>query len=187
MSRVSIQVVTLYTIGHSNRSLDELVTMLKQAGVKVLVDVRAEPRSRHNPQFNEDSLRAACTRSDITYHWAGRQLGGLRTGRQDSPHTALDEGRRSFADYMDTAPFQKGAAQLLNMVAREPTAILCAEREPVHCHRSLISDYLLLQGVSIVHLIRPGETREHVLSPEARRESAALIYDRHTSGTLPLE
>jgi uncharacterized protein (DUF488 family) len=182
-----MQAVTLYTIGHSNRPLDELMALLKEAGVKVLVDVRAEPRSRHNPQFNEESLRDACTRADITYHWAGRQLGGLRTGRPDSPHTALDEGRRSFADYMDTEPFRKGASQLLTMATRAPTAILCAEREPEHCHRSLISDYLLLQGVSIVHLIRPGETREHVLSPEARRESAALVYDRHTSGTLPLE
>jgi uncharacterized protein (DUF488 family) len=182
-----MQTTTLYTIGHSNRPLDELVALLKEAGIKVLVDVRAEPRSRHNPQFNEESLRNTCTRADITYHWAGRQLGGLRTGRPDSPHTALDEGRRGFADYMDTDPFRKGASQLLTMATRAPTAILCAEREPEHCHRSLISDYLLLQGLSIVHLIRHGETREHVLSPEARRESAALVYDRHTSGALPLE
>ena len=158
--------------------------MLKEAAVKVLVDVRAEPRSRHNPQFNEDSLREALTRAEITYHWAGRQLGGLRAGQPNSPHTAMDEGRRGFADYMDTDSFQKGASQLQTMAARAPTAILCAEREPEHCHRSLISDYLLLQGVTIVHLIRSGERREHALSPEARRESAALVYDRNVSGQL---
>jgi len=176
--------VTLYTAGHSNRPLDELLAMLQEAGVKVLVDVRAEPHSRRHPQFNDESLREACTRAGITYHWAGRQLGGMRPMQDNSPHTAIDEGRRGFADYMGTEPFRKGADQLVAMATRAPTAILCAEREPEHCHRALISDYLVLQGLTVVHLIRPGETREHALSPEARRESAALVYDRHVSGQL---
>ena len=179
--------VTLYTVGHSNRALDELLALLTAAGVGVLVDVRAEPRSRHNPQFNEDVLRAACTRADITYHWAGRALGGLRPVRADSAHIALDVGRRGFADYMETEAFKKGAAQLLNMATRGPTAILCAERDPDRCHRALISDYLLLQGARVVHLLTTGAHREHVLSPAARRESAALVYDRQATAPLELE
>ena len=178
--------VTLYTVGHSNRPLAELIALLKDAGVSILVDVRAQPRSQRHPQFNDDSLRAACEHAGIAYHWAGRQLGGMRAPRADSPHRALDEKRRGFADHMDTDAFQKGAAQLRNMAARAPSAILCAEREPRDCHRALIADYLALQGVRVVHLIAPGERREHALSPEARRESATLIYDRNLSGELEL-
>jgi uncharacterized protein (DUF488 family) len=179
--------VTLFTVGHGNRSSDELLALLTEAGVKVLVDVRAEPRSRLHPQFNEDALRDACGRAGITYHWAGRALGGLRPARADSPHIALDAGRRGFADHMQSEAFKKGAAQLLSMAARAPTAMLCAERDPDHCHRALIGDYLLLQGARVLHLLAPGERREHALSPAARRESAALIYDRQATAPLDLD
>ncbi|MDH5511955.1 MAG: DUF488 domain-containing protein [Gammaproteobacteria bacterium] len=171
---------TLYTIGHGNRKIEELFALLKEAGVDTLVDVRAQPRSRHNPQFNDDSLRLGCEHAGITYHWAGRQLGGMRAPRPDSPHTALDEDRRGFADHMDTDAFQKGASQLRNLAARGVCAVLCAEHDPKHCHRSLIADYLTLQGERVVHLIAPGERHEHALSSEVRRESAALVYDRQT-------
>ena len=177
---------TLYTVGHGTRQLDELIALLKQASVVTLVDVRAQPRSQHNPQFNDDALRAACERAGIVYHWAGRQLGGLRAPRPDSPHVALEEGRRGFADHMDTEAFRKGASQLQQLAARGACAILCAERDPARCHRALIADYLTLQGLRVVHLITPGESREHLLSPEARRESAALVYDRQTTGRLDL-
>jgi len=178
--------LTLYTVGHGTRKLEELIALLEDAGVDTLVDVRAQPRSQHNPQFNDDSLRAACERAGIVYHWAGRQLGGLRAPRPDSPHVALEEGRRGFADHMDTEAFKKGASQLRHLAARGACAILCAERDPVRCHRALIADYLTLQGLRVVHLIAPGESREHLLSPEARRESAALVYDRQVTGRLDL-
>lgn len=176
--------VTLYSIGHSNRSTEELIAILAEAGIETLVDVRAQPRSARHPQFNEDVLRAACERAAIVYHWAGRQLGGLRAPRAGSPHIALKEEVRGFADHMGTEPFKKAAAQLLHMAARAPTAILCAERDPLHCHRALIADYLLLQGARVLHLIEPGDTREHLLSAQARRESAELIYDRQATGEL---
>lgn len=179
--------LTLYTAGHGNLAIGELIALLKEAGVDTLVDVRARPYSRHNPQFNDDALRLACDRAGIVYHWAGRQLGGMRTPRPNSPHLALDEGMRGFADHMDTDAFRKGAAQLQNLAARGACAMLCAERDPLHCHRALIADYLTLQGVRVVHLLAAGERREHVLSAAARRESAALIYDRQVSGELGLE
>ncbi|MEW6331897.1 MAG: DUF488 domain-containing protein [Pseudomonadota bacterium] len=178
---------TLYTVGHGTRRIEELIALLQEAGVDTLVDVRAQPRSRHNPQFNDDALRLACENAGIVYHWAGKQLGGMRDPRPDSPHLALDEGLRGFADHMDTDAFQKGAAQLQNLAGRGTCAMMCAERDPARCHRSLIADYLTLQGLRVMHLIAPGETREHMLSPEARRESAALVYDRLVSGELGLE
>lgn len=178
---------TLYTVGHSQRSLDALVALLRAAGVATLVDVRRRPQSTRHPHFDEDSLRAAAAAAGMQYHWAGRQLGGQRAPLAGSPHRALpDDGLRGYADYMDQDAFAKAAVQLVGLAARAPTAILCAEREPLHCHRSLIADYLTLQGVEVIHLLDAGTSRPHALRPEARRESARLVYDRHTSGELSL-
>lgn len=177
---------TLYTVGHSQRSLDDLLAVLRAAGIATLVDVRRRPQSLRHPQFDEDSLRSAAATAGMQYHWAGRQLGGQRAPHADSPHRALaDDGLRGYADYMDQDAFAKAATQLAGLAGRAPTAILCAEREPLHCHRSLIADYLTLQGVEVIHLLDSGVSRPHVLRPEARRESVRLIYDRHTSDELP--
>lgn len=179
---------SLYTIGHSNRSSDELVTILRDAGVMTLVDIRQQPQSARHPQFGQENLRAALDSLGIEYHWAGRQLGGRRPSRAESPHTALrSEGLRGFADYMDGEAFQKGVIQLLSPANRSATAILCAEREPLDCHRSLIADYLTLQGVEIMHLVGPGEQYPHSLRPEVRRESQRLVYDRFATGALALD
>ncbi|MDV3238238.1 MAG: DUF488 domain-containing protein [Gammaproteobacteria bacterium] len=178
---------TLYTVGHSQRTLDDLMSLLHAAGIATLVDVRRRPQSARYPHFNEDSLRAAATAAGMQYHWAGRQLGGQRAPLAGSPHRALgDDGLRGYADYMDQDAFAKAAAQLIGLARRAPTAILCAERDPLHCHRSLIADYLTLQGIEVIHLLDAGVSRPHALRPEARRESARLVYDRHTSGELPL-
>lgn len=178
---------SLYTIGHSNRSLDDLIALLCSTAVQILVDVRVQPQSSRYPQFGQERLRDALTGAGIEYHWAGRQLGGHRQARAASPHTALQEdGLRGYADYMDSDPFKKAAVQLIGLAGRAPCAILCAEREPMHCHRSLIADYLTLQGVEVWHLIGPGDTRMHQLRPEVRRESVQLVYDRHTTAELPL-
>jgi uncharacterized protein (DUF488 family) len=176
----------LWTIGHSNRSIDELIAMLAEVGIVTLVDVRAQPHSKRYPQFNEDVLRESCGQANIVYHWAGRHLGGLRALRPGSPHIAMDEDRRGFADHMGTELFKRAVSQVVNLAARGPTALLCAERDPAQCHRALIADYLILQGLSVVHLIDPGERREHLLSPQARRESAELVYDRQVTAEFDL-
>jgi len=177
---------TLWTIGHSNRPIAELMALLTQAGIATLVDVRAQPHSARYPQFNEESLREYFGKANIVYHWAGRHLGGKRALHFNSPHIAMDEGRRGFADHMGTELFKKAVSQVVGLAARAPTAMLCAERDPDHCHRALIADYLILQGMRVVHLIEPGESREHLLSPQARRESAALVYDRQITVELDL-
>lgn len=178
---------SLFTVGHSNRSLADLVALVQTAGIHTLVDVRAQPQSARHPHFGQESLREALAAVGIQYHWAGRQLGGHRPARADSPHTALrEDGLRGYADYMDTDTFKKAAVQLIGLAQRAPCTILCAEREPLNCHRSLIADYLTLQGVEVRHLIEPGETRTHQLRPEVRRESQQLVYDRNTTAALPL-
>lgn len=177
----------LYTVGHSNRSMDDLLGVLRTAGIMTLVDVRQQPQSRHHPQFGQDNLRAGLTAAGIEYHWAGRQLGGHRQPHADSPHRALqEEGMRGYADYMGTDAFKRGVGQLRGLARRSPTVILCAERDPLHCHRSLIADYLTLQGVDVVHLLERGHNQDHQLRPEARRESQQLIYDRFATVELPL-
>jgi uncharacterized protein (DUF488 family) len=175
---------TLYTLGHGDRSMEEFVPLLTGQAIQTLVDVRAQPHSSRFPHFSMDALRNSMEELEIVYHWAGRQLGGRRATRPDSPHRALEEGLRGYADYMETEYFQKSATQLIHLAASSPTAVLCAERALERCHRRLIADYLVLRGVEIIHLIAPDDARVHQLSPEARRESAQLIYDRHRSGEL---
>lgn len=182
-----IKSLTLYSVGHSDRSLESLMDVLREAGIKTLVDIRAQPQSRRHPQFSDASLRAACEAAGIAYHWAGRQLGGRRAPRNDSRHVALtDDGLRGFADYMESQVFANGIAALIKLARLSKVAMLCAEREPGHCHRSLIADYLALQGIAVVHLLELDQRREHALSPQARRESAELIYDRQVTAALDL-
>ena len=178
---------TLYTLGHGDRDIDDLRAVLAAHGIAVVVDVRAQPASQRHPQFNGAELRAALEAEGLEYHWAGRALGGRRAARADSRHRALPEPAfRGYADHMETEVFIRGARQLLQLAARAPSAMLCAERAPGQCHRSLIADYLLLQGAQVLHLVDAGAARAHLLHPAARRESAALIYDRHTTGALDL-
>jgi uncharacterized protein (DUF488 family) len=168
---------TLYTIGHGNLDLQSFLNLLQEAGIQTLVDVRAQPHSRSYPHFDQENLRVELEALGMVYHWAGRHLGGHRQAAANSPHTALAEDMRGFADHMQTHDFEIAVAQLRNLATRAPTAILCAERDPERCHRRLICDYLVLRGMQVMHLL-PGESRPHALSPEARRESAQLIYDR---------
>ena len=174
-----MQTQTLYTIGHSDRSMDNFLEILKLHGIEILVDVRARPIAEHLPHYNQSELRESLDKADITYHWAGRQLGGMRTcsRAEDSPHKALkDDKLRGFADYMLSPEFERAATQLVNLTRHAASAILCAEASPDVCHRSLIADYLVLQGISVLHIV-DTQVQEHYLRSEARKESAELIYD----------
>ena len=177
----------IYTIGHSDRSLDEFISLLAGAGIGTLVDIRSRPVSKRFPQFDESSLRQRLEREAMVYHWAGRQLGGLRKLLPGSIHAALPTGLRGFADYMATADFERAAVQIAGLAKKAPTTLMCAERDPRDCHRRLIADYLLLNGYRVIHLVSAQESREHQLSPEARRESASLVYDRHVGGDPDLQ
>ncbi len=186
-TRTSFTPLTLYTVGHSNRPIEELLNLLRCTNIRQLVDVRAKPRSERFPQFSGEALREMLTEMAVAYHWAGRHLGGYRQGRSQSLHIALyDTALRAYADHMETDVFARAAGQLLNLARRGPLAVMCAEKNPQHCHRSLIADYLTLQGHRVLHLIDENATEEHLLDARARRESGRLVYDRLAAPELEL-
>lgn len=171
--------LTLYTVGHSNRAIEDLLNLLRRVEIRQLVDVRAHPSSQRFPQFNAEALRKALEEAQVAYHWAGRHLGGHRQGPSQSLHMALqDAALRAYADHMETEVFARAAGQLINLARRAPLVIMCAEKHPQNCHRSLIADYLTLKGHRVLHLIDDNSIEEHLLDARARRESGRLVYDR---------
>jgi len=170
-------VATLYTIGHSTRTLDELVSALKAHGIETLVDIRAFPMSRRLPHFNREALEQTLPEQSIRYVWM-QALGGYRKAvHEDSPHTALrNVSFRNYADYTLTPEFERAAAELLEFAGTSRTAYMCAERVYFRCHRMIVSDWLMAHGHEIFHLDGPGPTRPHRLLPEARVIDGQLIY-----------
>lgn len=168
---------TLYTIGHSTRTLDELISALKAHGIKTLVDIRAFPMSRRLPHFNRESLETELPRHGIRYVWM-KALGGYRKkGRKDSPHTALRSASfRNYADYTLTAEFESAAAALLQLAGEAPTAYMCAERVYFRCHRMIVSDWLVAHGHEVLHIDGEGPARSHRLTSEARIVDGKMIY-----------
>ncbi|NOZ11773.1 MAG: DUF488 domain-containing protein [Gammaproteobacteria bacterium] len=188
MRPIQTQLTAVYTLGYSNRSLEEFLEILQAKDIKTLVDVRAYPQSSRYPHFAGTALRGAMEAASIDYHFAGRHLGAMRKPRTDSIHFALtQEGQRGYADHMESDAFKTAARQLTGLAQSAPTTILCAEREPGQCHRSLLADYLSLQGVTIIHILDIDTTCDHILHPSVRRESKQLIYDRHTNLSMDFD
>ena len=154
--------------------------------MRILVDVRAYPTSRRYPQFGNNSLRSALADADIIYHWAGRDLGGFRQNRSDSRHLSLTGSLRGYAGHMETPEFQRAVDQLVRLANDACTTIMCAEKQPAHCHRSLIADYLSVRGTQIRHLVDIDEILDHRLSRLVRCEGEHLIYDCLLQGELEL-
>ena len=179
---------TIFTIGHSTRSVAELVALLREAGVDFLVDVRSVPRSRANPQFNTDTLPEALAESDIGYRHI-RALGGLRhhpKGAPESPNTLWRNGAfRNYADYAMTESFRDGLAELRGLAEEHVCAIMCAEAVWWRCHRRLIADYLLSDDVSVAHIMGPGKIDAARLTPGALPQpDGTLLYRGEVTGTL---
>lgn len=168
---------TLYTIGHSTRSLDELVHALKAHEIETLVDIRAFPMSRRLPHFNREALAAELPKRGIQYVWM-KALGGYRkVTHQDSPHTALRNANfRNYADYTLTAEFKQAMNELLNIAGHSRTAYMCAERVYFRCHRMIVSDWLVAHGHEVLHIDAEGPTRPHMMTAEARMIEGQMIY-----------
>lgn len=168
---------TLYTIGHSTRTLDELVSALKAHGIETLVDIRAFPASRRLPHFNREALEASLPQHGIRYVWM-KALGGYRKAtRKDSPHTALRNASfRNYADYTLTPEFERAIADLLHTANQSRTAYMCAERVYFRCHRMIVSDWLVSHGHEVLHIDAEGPARPHRLLPEARVIDGQMIY-----------
>lgn len=173
------------TIGHSNRQIEDFVGLLWSNEVTEVIDVRTIPRSRHNPQFNLDSLPASLASAGIAYcHMPG--LGGLRHTQVDSPNTAWHNlSFRGYADYMQTADFAKNVGQLVELARSQRLALMCAEAVPWRCHRSLIADALLVRGVRVQDIIGPHGRRPHTLTPFAHVEGLRLTYPPPAIGAAP--
>ncbi len=165
----------ILTLGHSVRPQEETIALLRENDVALLVDVRAFPRSRRNPQYNSDAFAAALQESGTAYRHIP-QLGGMRKPRADSVNQGLAEGFRGFADYMQTPEFDAALSELMGLAERQQLAIMCAEAKPSECHRSLISDALSAQGAEVRHIIGPGKTEAHAYTRCAEVQGARVTY-----------
>jgi uncharacterized protein (DUF488 family) len=164
------------TVGHSTRTLEALLHLLRAHDVKRIVDVRSIPRSRHNPQFNRETLAARLRAAGIGYVYL-RKLGGLRHARRDSLNLGWRNASfRGYADYMGTKEFEAGLNRLLKLAAQKRCALMCAEAVPWRCHRSLIADALLVRGISVEHIMSEQRRQAHSLTPFAEVERTRITY-----------
>ena len=166
----------VWTIGHSTRSIEELIGALKSFQINILADVRSFPGSRRYPHFNKESLEVSLPDAGIDYlHFP--ELGGRRRARPDSLNmTWRNESFRGYADYMETSDFRQGIARLLNAARSRPTAVMCSEAVWWRCHRGLISDYLKAKGFEIVHISSAGRSELHPFTSAARIVDGELSY-----------
>lgn len=167
----------IWTVGHSNRSLDAFLDLLVAKRIEAICDVRAFPSSKRWPHFKRDALAAALQARGLRYHWMGKELGGYRKARPDSPHAALGT-LRGYADHMHTELFRSGIRRLLSAARETRTACMCAEAHWRDCHRRLLADWLALtEGASVVHIEDLKRTEEHAPDPRAREVEGRLVFD----------
>jgi len=166
----------VFTIGHSTRPIEAFVRLLKAHGVSRLIDVRTIPCSRHNLQFSRNKLSPALHRAGIHYrHMPG--LGGFRHPRADSTNTGWRNASfRGYADYMQTATFRHSLDRCIELAKRERVVLMCAEAVPWRCHRSLISDALLVRGIQVSEITSAVRARPHVLTPWAQVIGTYVTY-----------
>jgi len=168
---------TLYTIGHSTRTLDDLIETLQAHSIETLVDIRSFPMSRRLPHFNRDNLEKTLPAAGIQYAWM-KDLGGRRKKTLDnSPNVALRSlSFRYYADYMLSPEFERAVAELISVAEQSRTAYMCAERLYFRCHRMLVSDWLSAHGHQILHIDSARPPKPHELMSEARLVAGKLIY-----------
>ena len=168
--------ITIWTIGHSTRSLAKFIELLRSNDVRAVADVRSLPGSRKFPHFNAEELERSLPDHGIDYV-PFKILGGRRQVRSDSPHTVWrHKAFRGYADYMDTTEFLRGISELLDLGKKKRTAIMCAEAVWWRCHRSMIADYLKASGVIVEHIMDDGKNVLHPYTAAADIERGQLFY-----------
>jgi len=174
----------IFTVGHSTLPLETFIALLKTYGIERLVDIRTVPRSRHNPQFNSDTLDDALKAETIEYVPL-QKLGGLRHARKDSPNAGWrNKSFRGYADYMQTPEFADALATLIHMSREKRVAIMCAEAVPWRCHRSLVADALHIRGVPVIEILSQSSYRPHKLTPFAQVQGTHITYPPEQSTHL---
>ncbi len=175
--------LTILTIGHSTRTLEEFVQLLEVYGVTLLVDVRTVPRSRHNPQFNKETLPATLKHYGIKYLHLP-DIGGLRHPKPNSVNLAWKNSSfRGYADYMQTKEFTDNLLKIIALARENRLTLMCAEALPWRCHRSLISDALAVRHVKVLHIISKNSTITHELTEFAHVEGTKITYPLFTKET----
>jgi uncharacterized protein (DUF488 family) len=166
----------IFAIGHSTRKLSDFIRTLQAHSVNLLVDIRTIPRSRHNPQFNQDFLKEKLRAKKIGYLHL-KELGGLRHAQVDSVNTGWRNASfRGFADYMQTDDFSENLRRLIQLGRKKTVAIMCAEGNPFRCHRMLVADALILRKVQVRHIVSSTSAREHRLTRFAMVRGEKITY-----------
>jgi uncharacterized protein (DUF488 family) len=173
----------VFTIGHSTRTLEEFVQLLKAYNVNLLVDVRTVPRSRHNPQFNKETLPTSLKQDGIRYiHMP--EIGGLRHPKRDSINLAWENsGFRGYADYMQTQEFTDSLLKIVALARENRLGLMCAEALPWRCHRNLLSDALVVRHVKVEHIIGKDSVINHELNELAHVEGTKITYPLYAKET----
>ncbi|MGF3521515.1 MAG: DUF488 family protein [Candidatus Bathyarchaeia archaeon] len=170
------QAITVFTVGHSTRSIGEFISILKAHQINLVVDVRLTPKSKFNPQFNKDALSEALKTESVKYIHLP-ELGGFRRPHVNSPNTAWkDKSLRGYADYMETKEFTENLLKLIALARENRVAIMCAETLPLRCHRTLLSDALTVRGIQVVHILNLEHKFNHELSPSALVSGVKITY-----------
>lgn len=168
--------LTIWTIGHSTRTIEDFLELLRAHKIELLVDVRHFPGSRRFPHFNKEPLANCLRKVGIEYHHLPK-LGGRRRSRPNSQNTAWrNEAFRGYADHMETETFAQGITSLLGLAAKKRVAIMCAEAVWWRCHRGLIADYLKAQGHRVLHIQSATKAEEHPFTAAARMLIGKLSY-----------
>jgi uncharacterized protein (DUF488 family) len=174
--------MTVFTIGHSTRSIEEFIELLRLNGVRQLIDIRTIPKSRRNPQFSTDALAASLHAAGIAYVHL-KALGGLRHPRRDSTNLGWRNASfRGYADYMQTPEFEAALHRAIQLAEENPTALMCAEAVPWRCHRSLVSDALIIRGIEVEEIIDDSPPKDHKLTPFAHVEGTKISYPKSDAG-----
>jgi len=179
-------VSSIWTVGHSNRSLEDFTRILTAHRIERVIDVRRFPVSRKWPHFDAESLAKSLPAAGIDY--AGMpELGGRRKPRPDSPHVAWRvEAFRGYADFMDSEEFARSLAKAIGLARESRSALTCAEALPWRCHRSILADAFLARGWEVLEILSEKEARLRKLPDFARLEGERVLYDRAGQPDLPL-
>lgn len=168
--------LVIYTIGHSTRTIEEFIAILKAYHIQLLADIRTMPGSRRVPQFNEENMKPALEKAGIHYIHL-KKLGGLRHTTKESANTAWrNKSFRGFADYMQTKDFEEGLEELISLAKKKTTTIMCAEAVPWRCHRSLVGDALMVRGFEVHNIFSEKKDDVHQLTSFAKVENEKITY-----------
>jgi uncharacterized protein (DUF488 family) len=167
---------TIYSVGHSTRTIEDFIALMKTYEIETVIDVRKIAKSRHNPQYDEDALSKSLSEHNISYKRL-EGLGGLRHTTKESINTAWENlSFRGYADYMQTPEFAHSIKQLINIAAEKQTVIMCAEAVPWRCHRSLIGDALVIRNIDVEDIIGEKNCKPHKLTSFAKVNGNTITY-----------